>query len=123
MARVDSDRPLTQIRTIEQHLAQQMQGDVLWVGLLVTFGAIAGVLAVTGIYGVISYAVAQRTHEIGIRLALGANARTIVALIMRHVVVAVAAGLVIGIIGSLILTRLISELSRRSCQRCCVTSE
>ncbi len=83
MARVDSDRPLTQIRTIEQYLAQQMQGDVLWVGLLVTFGAIAGVLAVTGIYGVISYAVAQRTHEIGIRLALGANARTIVALMRQ----------------------------------------
>ena len=109
VARVDSDRPLTQIRTIEQYLAQQMQGDVLWVGLLVTFGAIAGVLAVTGIYGVISYAVAQRTHEIGIRLALGANARTIVSLIMRQAVVVVAAGLVIGIIGSLILTRLISN--------------
>ena len=109
VARVDSDRPLTQIRTIDQYLAQQMQGDVLWVGLLVTFGAIAGVLAVTGIYGVISYAVAQRTHEIGIRLALGANARTIVALIMRQAVVVVAAGLVIGIIGSLILTRLISN--------------
>ncbi len=60
-------------------------------------------------YGVISYAVAQRTHEIGIRLALGANARTIVALIMRQAVVVVAAALVIGIIGSLILTRLISN--------------
>ena len=109
VARVDSDRPLTQIRTIEKYLAEQMQGDVLWVGLLVTFGAIAGVLAVTGIYGVISYAVAQRTHEIGIRLALGANARTIVELIMRQAVVVVAAGLVIGVIGSLILTRLIAN--------------
>ena len=109
VARVDSDRPLTQIRTIEQYLAEEMQGDVLWVGLLVTFGAIAGVLAVTGIYGVISYAVAQRTHEIGIRLALGADARTIVVLIMRQAVIVVAAGLVIGVIGSLILTRLIAN--------------
>jgi putative ABC transport system permease protein len=109
IARVDSDRPITELLTIDQYLAQQMQGDVLWVGLLVTFGAIAGVLAVTGIYGVISYAVAQRTHEIGIRMALGAGARTIIALIMRQAVVVVVAGLVVGIIGSLILTRLIAN--------------
>ena len=109
LRRVDSDRPLTQIRTIEQYLAQQRQGDALWVGLLGTFGIIAGVLAVTGIYGVISYAVAQRTHEIGIRVALGASARTIVSLIMRQAVVVVAAGLVVGVIGSLILTRLIAN--------------
>jgi putative ABC transport system permease protein len=109
VARVDSDRPLTEIRTIEHYLAEQMQGDALWVGLLVTFGAIAGVLAVTGIYGVISYAVAQRTHDIGIRMALGAGARSIIALIMRQAAVVVAAGLMIGIIGSLILTRLIAN--------------
>jgi putative ABC transport system permease protein len=81
----------------------------LWVGLLSAFGAIAGVLAVTGIYGVISYAVAQRAHEIGIRVAHGASARTIVMLIMRQAVVVVAAGLVVGIIGSLVLTRLIAN--------------
>jgi putative ABC transport system permease protein len=109
VARVDSDLPLTDVRTIDQYLAQQMQYDVLWVGLLVTFGAIAGVLAVTGIYGVISYAVAQRTHEIGIRVALGASSRAIVTLIMRQAVVVVAAGLVVGIIGSLVLTRLIAN--------------
>jgi putative ABC transport system permease protein len=109
VSRVDSDRPLTNIRTIEQYLVQQRQGDALWVGLLGTFGIIAGVLAVTGIYGVISYAVAQRTHEIGIRVALGASARTIVTLIMRQAVVVVAAGLVVGVIGSLILTRLIAN--------------
>jgi putative ABC transport system permease protein len=109
VARVDADRPITEVLTIEQYLAQQMQGDVLWVGLLVTFGAIAGVLAVTGIYGVISYAVAQRTHEIGIRLALGANGRTIVKLIIRQAIVVVAAGLVVGVAGSLVLTRLIAN--------------
>jgi putative ABC transport system permease protein len=109
VARVDSDLPLTDVRTVEQYLAQQMQGDVLWVSLLSIFGAIAGVLAVTGIYGVISYAVAQRTHEIGIRVALGASSRAIVMLIMRQAVIVVAAGLVVGIIGSLILTRLIAN--------------
>jgi putative ABC transport system permease protein len=109
VARVDADRPITELRTIDNYLAEQMEGDVLWVGLLVTFGAIAGVLAVTGIYGVISYAVAQRTHEIGIRVALGADARTIITLIMRQAVIVVAAGLAVGIIGSLILTRLIAN--------------
>ena len=109
VARVDSDLPLTDVRTIDQYLALQMQDDVLWVSLLVTFGAIAGVLAVTGIYGVISYAVAQRTHEIGIRVALGASGRAIVMLIMRQAFIVVAAGLVVGIIGSLILTRLIAN--------------
>jgi putative ABC transport system permease protein len=109
VARVDSDLPLTDVRTIQQYLAQQMQGDVLWVSLLSTFGAIAGVLAVTGIYGVISYAVAQRTHEIGIRVALGASSRAIITLIMRQAVMVVAAGLVVGIVGSLVLTRLIAS--------------
>jgi putative ABC transport system permease protein len=109
VARVDADRPLTELRTIDDYLAEQRQGDVLWVGLLVTFGAIAGVLAVTGIYGVISYAVAQRTHEIGIRVALGADARTIVMLIMRQAVIVVAAGLVVGVVGSVLLTRLIAN--------------
>lgn len=110
VARVDSNRPLTQIRTIEQYLAEQVRDDALIVGLLTTFGLIAGVLAVTGIYGVISYSVAERTHEIGIRLALGSDGPRIVRLIMRQAVTVVVTGLVIGIVGSLILTRLISSL-------------
>lgn len=110
VARVDSNRPLTQVRTIDQYLSEQLRDDALIVGLLTTFGIIAGVLAVSGIYGVISYSVAERTHEIGIRLALGASGPTIVRLIMRQAVIVVAAGLVLGVIGSLILTRLVSSL-------------
>ncbi len=108
VARVDPNRPLTQIRTIDQYLGEQMQGNVLWVSLLGTFGIIAGVLAVTGIYGVVSYSVAQRTHEIGIRMALGATGKKIITLIMRQAVMVVAIGLVIGILGSLLLTPLIA---------------
>jgi predicted permease len=110
VARVDSDRPLTQVRTIEQYLAEQVRDDALIVGLLTTFGVIAGVLAVSGIYGVISYSVAERTHEIGIRLALGSNGPMIVRLIMRQAVIVVVTGLVIGLAGSLVLTRLIASL-------------
>jgi len=108
VARVDPDRPLTQIRTIDQYLAEQLQGDILWVSLLGTFGAIAGLLAVTGIYGVVSYSVSQRIHEIGIRMALGATGKKIVGLIMRQAVVVVAVGLLIGVVGSILLTRFIA---------------
>jgi putative ABC transport system permease protein len=104
VARVEPDRPLTQIRTVEQYMGEQVQGDVLWVSLLGTFGLIAGVLAVTGIYGVVSYSVAQRTREIGIRLAMGATGRRIVAVVLRQAVIAVSVGLVVGVIGSLLLT-------------------
>jgi putative ABC transport system permease protein len=107
VARVDPDRPLTDIQTIDQYLGEQMQGSVLWVSLLGTFGVIAGVLAVIGIYGVVSYAVSQRTHEIGIRVALGASGATVMTLVMRQALVVVGTGLVLGIGGSLVATRLI----------------
>lgn len=107
VARVDPNRPLTEVRTIDQYLGEQMQGNVLWVSLLGVFGGIAGVLAVIGIYGVVSYAVAQRTHEIGIRVALGASGAAIMKLVMRQAAVVVGIGLVFGIGGSLLTTRLI----------------
>jgi putative ABC transport system permease protein len=106
--RADPDRPLNDIRTVDQYLDEQAQGNVLWVGLLGTFGVIAGMLAVSGIYGVVSYSVAQRTHEIGIRMALGASSRRIIALIMRQAVFIVGVGLVIGVVGALLLTRVIA---------------
>jgi len=110
VAQVDPDRPVTQIRTIDQYLAEQMQGLTIIVGLLGTFGAIAGALAVSGIYGVVSYSVAQRTHEIGIRMSLGASGSSIFRLIMRQAVIVVLAGLVIGGVGAVALTRLIGNL-------------
>jgi putative ABC transport system permease protein len=106
--RADPDRPLNDIRTVDQYLDEQAQGNVLWVGLLGTFGLIAGMLAVSGIYGVVSYSVAQRTHEIGIRMALGASSRRIITLIMRQAVFIVGVGLVIGVFGALLLTRVIA---------------
>jgi putative ABC transport system permease protein len=107
VAQVDPDRPVTQIRTIDQYLSEQMQGLTIIVWLLGAFGSIAGALAVSGIYGVISYSVAQRTHEIGVRMALGASQRSIFRLIMRQAVIVVLVGLAIGGIGALLLTRLI----------------
>src|SRR5262249_10969866 len=75
--------------------------------LLGLFGGIATVLAATGIYSVMSYSVAQRRREIGIRMALGASTRDVTRLIIRRALLLISAGLLVGILGSLALTRLI----------------
>jgi putative ABC transport system permease protein len=72
---VDRNKPLSYIRTVEQTLTQQVQYIREYVILLGVFGGIAAVLADIGIYGMMTFSVAQRTHEIGIRMALGASAR------------------------------------------------
>jgi putative ABC transport system permease protein len=78
--------------------------------LIGAFAAIAIALAATGIYGVVSYSVSQRTHEIGIRLALGAAPRDIMRLIARSGLRLALAGMAVGLAASLILTRLLSSL-------------
>jgi putative ABC transport system permease protein len=78
--------------------------------LLTVFAAIAVLLAAIGIYGVISYSVEQRTHEIGIRAALGASKGDLMRLILRNGMVMAGIGLVLGFAGVLGLTRLLSNL-------------
>ena len=78
--------------------------------LLSIFGALALALAVIGIYGVMAYSVAQRTQEIGIRMALGADRGRITSMVLREGMTSVAAGLALGIAGALALSRLVSGL-------------
>jgi len=78
--------------------------------LLSIFAAVALVLTIIGLYGVMSYSVAQRTNEIGIRMALGAQARDVVGLIVKQGIGMVLTGLALGIFGALILTRLLATL-------------
>jgi putative ABC transport system permease protein len=78
--------------------------------LLSIFAAVALVLTIIGLYGVMSYSVAQRTNEIGIRMALGAQTRDVLGLIVKDGVKLVLVGLVLGISGALALTRLLSTL-------------
>jgi predicted permease len=107
---VDRNQPLTDIRTMEQIKTESVASNRLRTMLLGVFAGIALLLAAIGIYGVISYSVAQRTHEMGVRLALGASRRDILGLIVGNGMLLAGIGLAIGGAGALALTRLLTTL-------------
>jgi putative ABC transport system permease protein len=109
VAEVDPDRPVANMTTVERNLNQQVQYVRLYVLLLGIFGVIAGVLAAIGIYGVMAYAVAERTREIGIRMALGASSRDIFRLVVLHALILLSIGLTLGLMGSFALTRYLAS--------------
>jgi putative ABC transport system permease protein len=104
-AEVDSSRPVAEVRTVEEYLDRQVQYVQLYVLLLSIFGVIAAGLAAIGIYGVMAYSVAERTREIGIRMALGASAGDIFRLVVLHALILLSIGLTLGLAGSFALTR------------------
>jgi putative ABC transport system permease protein len=108
--RVSKDQALSDIRTAEQIKDRSMANNRLQSVLLGIFATVALLLAGIGIYGVISYSVAQRTHEIGIRAALGATRGNLLQLVLSRGVILTIGGLVIGVSGSLALTRLMASL-------------
>ncbi|MGC2300736.1 MAG: FtsX-like permease family protein, partial [Acidobacteriaceae bacterium] len=97
---------LTRVRTMREIVDDQMTGDRFGMVLFAGFAAVALILAALGIYGVMSFAVAQRTHEIGLRMALGAQKSEVVALIVRGGVRLALPGMAIGLVGVLVLGRL-----------------
>jgi putative ABC transport system permease protein len=107
---VDKEVPLALIITMEQRLAYATAQPRFRTTLIALFAALALILACVGIYGVISYSVAQRTHEIGIRVALGAQARDILRLVVQQGLKLTLAGVGCGLLASLALTRLMQEL-------------
>ena len=109
VAGIDPDRPLANVVTMEQQLAAVVPRRGYLVLAMVAFALMAMLLASIGIYGVISYSVAQRTREIGIRVALGAGAAEVVRLVGGRALLLIAVGLSAGLGGALALTRLLQS--------------
>ncbi len=105
--KVDNNQPVTAIEGMEQYVSAELARPRLYMTLLGTFASLALVLAVIGLYGLMAYTVTQRTHEIGVRMALGAERRQISWLIMGRGLVLVLVGVALGMAGALALTRLL----------------
>jgi predicted permease len=103
---VDPDLPMADVKTMDQVLAQSLGGDRFGAVLFASFALIALCLAAFGIYGVMSFAVAQRTHEIGLRMALGAGQSQVLGLILKEGMALGFIGLLIGFAGSYGIGRL-----------------
>jgi len=106
-----SDQPVYNIHTMQQIVSESMSAQRFPMILLGTFAGLALLLASIGIYGVISYSVTQRVHEIGIRMALGADKRHVFRMVVGQGLALALVGLAIGVVAALILTRLLSSFS------------
>ena len=107
---IDKDQPVSNIRTMEEILADSIARQRFSMLLLAIFAGVALVLAGVGIYGVMSYSVAQRTREIGIRMALGAQTGAVLKLAVGYGMKLVVTGIVVGLIAAFALTRVMSTL-------------
>lgn len=107
---VDKDLPVFDIRTQTEQIDATLSHERLFATLTSGFGLLALILAAVGIYGVMAYAVARRTSEIGVRLALGAQSVQVLRMILREAAFLAAAGFTIGILASIVLTRYIRSM-------------
>jgi predicted permease len=107
---VDKDQPVSDVRTMDQVFVATISRERFQALLIGLFAALALSLACAGLYGVISYAVAQRTHEIGIRMALGAQPVDVLSLVLRQGMALTLTGLVIGIAVGAVATRVLSDM-------------
>ncbi|HKP05406.1 MAG TPA: ABC transporter permease [Chthoniobacterales bacterium] len=107
---LDKDQPVSEIKTMQLYLADSMAQRRFNMWLLGVFAGLALVLAAVGIYGVIAYTVTQRTHEMGIRIALGARGADILKLVFTNSMMTTIAGIVIGLAAAFALTRLLRSL-------------
>ena len=103
LATIDPDRPMTDVATLSSLVSASMGARLLSLRLVGAFALIGLLLATTGIYGVVSHATAARSREFGIRLALGAETRSVLGLVLRHGILLVGIGLAIGLAGALAL--------------------
>jgi predicted permease len=107
---VDSDLPLYQVHTLDYYNSKSMAHTSFTLVMLALAGGMALLLGIVGLYGVISYSVSQRTHEIGIRMALGAQRRDVLKLVVKGGMGLTVIGVGVGVAGALALTRFLSSL-------------
>ena len=107
---MDKSVPVYAVKPMTEYLRDSLSSRRFSMVLLSTFSGLALVLAALGIYGVISYGVIQRTHELGIRMALGAQRSDVLKLVLRQAMMVVLVGVGIGLLGSWALTRLMKSL-------------
>jgi predicted permease len=110
LQRIDRNVPVFAVKTMTEQIDAALSADRMVALLLAIFGAAALLLASVGIYGVVSYSVALRTHEIGIRMALGARTTDVLRLVIKNGMSLALVGVVVGLAGAYLLTRLLASL-------------
>ena len=107
---VNPDVPIARISTLDQIRAEALRADRFLLVLIGAFAGLALLLAALGVYGVVSQTARRRTHEIGIRMALGARRSDVLGMIVRQSLTIVGAGILLGTVGGLVFTRLMRSV-------------
>jgi len=110
IARVDRDQPISDVRTMDERIGRSLSSRRFSTVLLALFAGLALTLAAVGIYGIVAYSVTERTHEIGVRVALGAQRRDVMAMVVGQGMTMTIVGAAIGVAASAALARLMSSL-------------
>jgi putative ABC transport system permease protein len=107
---LDANQPVFNVRTMDRLVASSLAARRFSMFLLAVFAGVALLLSAVGIYGVMAYSIEQRTHEVGIRMALGARGRDVLWMVLRQGMVLAGIGLVAGVVAALALTRVMSSM-------------
>ena len=106
---MDANLPIYAMRTMDEQISNSLSTERMIASLSTVFGFVATMLAIIGLYGVMSYSVSQRTREIGIRMALGAEQRKVIGMVMREVLLLIAIGVGLGVPAALALTSVVKS--------------